>query len=48
MEEPEREATGLPRVCEWRTGVQAKDRRNQGTRGPEGLEGSGPGTETER
>jgi hypothetical protein len=39
MEEPEREATDVPRVCEWRTGVQAKARRNQGTREPEGLVG---------
>ena len=22
--EPEREATGVPRVCEWRTGVQVR------------------------
>jgi hypothetical protein len=28
--EPEREATGVPRVCEWRDGVQEKARGNPG------------------
>jgi hypothetical protein len=36
------------RVCEWRTGVQAKARGNQERRELEGLVGSAPGTETER
>jgi hypothetical protein len=38
----------VPRVCEWRTGVQAKAQGNQGTRGLEGLLGGAPRTETER
>jgi len=38
----------VPRVSEWRTGVQAEARGNQGTRGPEGLAVTSPGTETER
>jgi hypothetical protein len=46
--EPEREATDVPRVCEWRTGVQAKARGNRGTRALEGFVGSASGTETER
>jgi len=37
----------VPRVCEWRTGVQAKARGNQGTSGLEELLGSVPGTDTE-
>jgi hypothetical protein len=38
----------VPRVFEWRTGVQAKARGNRGTRGPEGSAVSSPGSETER